>query len=103
MSFFLDHPNRKVATIRLEIYIARDKSRLKYNTGRSIKPEHWDKKTRRAKSMRGEQGERNRKLNLIMNEYEFALERIRDLYGSSLTKEKLKKKGLLYLDGIFIE
>ena len=42
--------------------------------------------------MRGEQGERNRKLNLILNEYEFAVERIRDLYGSSLTKEKLKKK-----------
>ena len=42
--------------------------------------------------MRGEQGERNRKLNLILNEYEFALERIRDLYGSSLSKEKLKQK-----------
>ena len=41
--------------------------------------------------MRGEQCERNRKLNLILNEYELALERIRDLYGSALTKQKLKK------------
>ena len=65
---------------------------LKYSTGRSIKPEHWDKKTRRAKTMRGAQGDRNRKLNLILNEYEFAVERIRDLYGSALTKDKLKAK-----------
>jgi hypothetical protein len=42
--------------------------------------------------MRGAQGDRNRKLNLILNEYEFAVERIRDLYGSSLTKEHLKAK-----------
>ena len=42
--------------------------------------------------MRGEQGDRNRKLNLILNEYELAVERIRDLYGSALTKEKLKQK-----------
>lgn len=92
MSFFLDHPNRSTASIRLEIYISNERSRFKYNTGRSIKPEHWDKKTRRAKTMRGAQGDRNRKLNLILNEYEYALERIRDLYGSSLTKDKLKKK-----------
>ena len=42
--------------------------------------------------MRGAQGNRNRKLNLILNEYEFAVERIRDLYGSALTKDKLKAK-----------
>ena len=42
--------------------------------------------------MRGAQGDRNRKLNLILNEYEFAVERIRDLYGSALTKENLKAK-----------
>lgn len=92
MSFFLDHPNRPIASIRLEIYLSGEKSRFKYNTGRSIKPEHWDKKTRRAKTMRGSQGDRNRKLNLILNEYEFAVERIRDLYGSALTKDKLKEQ-----------
>ena len=40
--------------------------------------------------MRGAQGDRNRKLNLVLNEYEFAVERIRDLYGAALTKDKLK-------------
>ncbi|MGB2153776.1 MAG: Arm DNA-binding domain-containing protein [Flavobacteriaceae bacterium] len=64
MSFFLDHPNRSIASIRLEIYLSNERSRFKYNTGRSIKPEHWNKKTRRAKTMRGAQGDRNRKLNL---------------------------------------
>jgi len=92
MSFFLDHPNRSTASIRLEIYLSGERSRFKYNISRSIKPEHWDKKTRRAKAMRGAQGDRNRKLNLILNEYEFAVERIRDLYGSALTKDKLKAK-----------
>ena len=92
MSFFLDHPNRSIASIRLEIYLSGERSRFKYNISRSIKPEHWDKKTRRAKTMRGAQGDRNRKLNLILNEYEFAVERIRDLYGSALTKDKLKAK-----------
>ena len=92
MSFFLDHPNRSNASIRLEIYLSGERSRFKYNISRSIKPEHWDKKTRRAKTMRGAQGDRNRKLNLILNEYEFAVERIRDLYGSGLTKDKLKAK-----------
>jgi len=76
----------------LQIYILGEKSRFKYNTGRSIKPEHWNKKTRRAKTMRGAQGNRNRKLNLILNEYEFAVERFRDLYGSGLTKDNLKAK-----------
>ena len=42
--------------------------------------------------MRGAQGDRNRKLNLILNEYEFAVVRIRDLYGAALTKDKLKSK-----------
>ena len=42
--------------------------------------------------MMGSQGDRNRKLNLILNEYEFAVERIRDLYGSALTKDRLKEK-----------
>ena len=42
--------------------------------------------------MRGAQGDRNRKLNIILNEYEFAVERIRDLYGAALTKDKLKSK-----------
>ena len=103
MRFTLTKPKATTTTIRTEIDLPGVKSPFKYSTGRSIKPEHWDFKLKRARSMRGEQGERNRKLNLILNEYEFALERIRDLYGSSLTKEKLKKKGLLYLDGIFIE
>tara|TARA_B110001452_G_scaffold88524_1_gene72518 strand:- start:276 stop:431 length:156 start_codon:yes stop_codon:yes gene_type:complete len=49
MSFFLDHPNRSTASIRLEIYLSGERSRFKYNISRSIKPEHWDKKTRRAK------------------------------------------------------
>ena len=92
MIFYLKSKEAKMTVIRLEMYIPGEKSRFKYNTGRSIKPEHWDKKTRRAKTMRGAQGDRNRKLNLILNEYEFAVERIRDLYGSALTKDKLKAK-----------
>ena len=92
MIFYLKSKEAKMTVIRLEIYIPGERSRFKYNTGRSIKPEHWDKKTRRAKTMRGAQGDRNRKLNLILNEYEFAVERIRDLYGSALTKDKLKAK-----------
>ena len=92
MSFFLDHPNRTIATIRLEVYIANERSRFKYSTGRSVKTVYWDKKTRRLKTMRGAQGDRNRKLNIILNEYEFAVERIRDFYGSALTKDRLKAK-----------
>ena len=92
MIFNLKSEKAKMTVIRLEIYLPGEKSRFKYNTGRSIKPEHWDKKTRRLKTMRGAQGDRNRKLNLILNEYEFAVERIRDLYGSALTKDKLKSK-----------
>ena len=103
MRFTLTKPKATTTTIIIEIDLPGVKSPFKYSTGRSIKPEHWDFKLKRVRSMRGEQGERNRKLNLILNEYEFALERIRNLYESSLTKEKLKKKGLLYLDGIFIE
>ena len=92
MSFFLDHPNRTIATIRLEVYIPNERSRFKYSTGRSVKTVYWDKKTRRLKTMRGAQGDRNRKLNIILNEYEFAVERIRDFYGSALTKDRLKAK-----------
>ena len=88
----MSKPYAETTTIRIEMELPGMKSPFKYSTGRSIKPEHWDKKTRRAKTMRGAQGDRNRKLNLILNEYEFAVERIRDLYGSSLTKEHLKAK-----------
>ena len=42
--------------------------------------------------MRGAQGDRNRKLNLVLNEYEYAVEKIRDLYGAALNKDKLKTK-----------
>jgi hypothetical protein len=92
MRFLLATPKSEVTTIRIELYLPGIKSPFKYNTGRSIKPEHWDLKKYRAKTMRGAQGDRNRKLNLILNEYEFAVERIRDLYGSALTKDKLKAK-----------
>ena len=86
MRFALTKAKAEITTVRLIIDFKKDQ--LKYNTGRSIKPENWDRKTRRAKAMRGAQGDRNRKLNLILNEYEFAVERIRDLYGSALTKDK---------------
>lgn len=92
MRLALSKPYAETTTIRIEMELPGMKSPFKYSTGRSIKPEHWDKKTRRAKTMRGAQGDRNRKLNLILNEYEFAVERIRDLYGSALTKDKLKAK-----------
>jgi hypothetical protein len=92
MRFALSKPLAEITTIRIEIDLPGIKSPLKYSTGRSIKPEHWDKKKYRAKTMRGAQGDRNRKLNLILNEYEFAVERIRDLYGAALTKDKLKSK-----------
>ena len=92
MRFLLATPKSEVTTIRIELYLPGIKSPFKYNTGRSIKPEHWDLKKYRANTMRGAQGDRNRKLNLILNEYEFAVERIRDLYGSALTKDKLKAK-----------
>ncbi|MDA9887098.1 phage integrase SAM-like domain-containing protein [Flavobacteriaceae bacterium] len=92
MRFALSKPLAEITTIRIEIDLPGIKSPLKYSTGRSIKPEHWDKKKYRAKTMRGAQGDRNRKLNLILNEYEFAVVRIRDLYGAALTKDKLKSK-----------
>ena len=92
MRFLLATPKSEVTTIRIELYLPEIKSPFKYSTGKSIKPEHWDQKKYRAKTMRGAQGDRNRKLNLILNEYEFAVERIRDLYGSALTKDKLKAK-----------
>ena len=76
MRFLLATPKSEVTTIRIELYLP------------AIKPEHWDQKKYRAKTMRGAHGDRNRKLNLILNEYEFAVERIRDLYGSALTKDK---------------
>jgi len=92
MRFALSKPLAEITTIRIEIDLPGIKSPLKYSTGRSIKPEHWDKKKYRAKTMRGAQGDRNRKLNIILNEYEFAVERIRDFYGSALTKDRLKAK-----------
>ena len=88
MRFLLATPKSEVTTIRIELYLPGIKSPFKYSTGKSIKPEHWDQKKYRAKTMRGAHGDRNRKLNLILNEYEFAVERIRDLYGSALTKDK---------------
>jgi len=92
MRFLLATPKSELTTIRIELYFPGIKSPFKYSTGRSIKPENWDQKKYRAKTMRGAQGDRNRKLNLVLNEYEFAVERIRDLYGSALTKDKLKEK-----------
>ncbi|MDA8924261.1 hypothetical protein N9I41_04620 [Flavobacteriaceae bacterium] len=85
-------PKSELTTIRIELYFPGIKSPFKYSTGRSIKPENWDQKKYRSKTMRGAQGDRNRKLNLVLNEYEFAVERIRDLYGAALTKDKLKSK-----------
>jgi len=92
MRFLLATPKSELTTIRIELYFPGIKSPFKYSTGRSIKPEHWDQKKYRAKTMRGALGDRNRKLNLVLNEYEFAVERIRDLYGAALTKDKLKSK-----------
>ena len=80
MAFRLKNDKIKSTVIRLEVYIPGETSRFKYNTGRSIKPEHLDQKKYRPKTMRGSQGDRNRKLNLIMNEYEFAVERIREVF-----------------------
>jgi len=47
MRFTLTKAKAEITTVRLIIDFKKDQ--LKYNTGRSIKPEHWDKKTRRAK------------------------------------------------------
>jgi|TARA_B110001452_G_C15170775_1_gene406950 hypothetical protein len=90
--FLLSHRKRDNTQIRVHVYLLGVKAPNKYNTKRSIKPEQWNKKTRRAKTMRGEQGDHNRKLNLILNEYEFAVERIRNLYGAALIKDKIKSK-----------
>lgn len=53
MIFRLKSEKAKITVIRLEIYIPGERSRFKYNTGRLIKPEHWDQKKYRAKSIRG--------------------------------------------------
>ena len=91
MRFALSKPGAEITTIRIEIDLPGIKSPFKYSTGRSIKPVLLgSKRSRRLKTMRGAQGDRNRKLNLVLNEYEFAVERIRDLYGAALTKDKLK-------------
>jgi hypothetical protein len=44
MRFALSKPLAEITTIRIEIDLPGIKSPLKYSTGRSIKPEHWDKK-----------------------------------------------------------
>ena len=44
MAFRLKNDKIKSTVIRLEVYIPGETSRFKYNTGRSIKPEHLDQK-----------------------------------------------------------
>ena len=82
MAFRLKSYQAKKTVIRLEVYIKGEKSRFKYNTGRTIEPKYWSNKL---------VGKRNREVNVILNEYETAVQRIKDLYGGALTADKLKK------------
>jgi len=91
MAFRLKSYSAKKTVIRLEVYIKGEKSRFKYNTGRTIEPRYWSNKLNRCKSLKGDVGKRNREVNVILNEYETALQRIKDLYGGALTADKLKK------------
>ena len=91
MAFRLKSYSAKKTVIRLEVYIKGEKSRFKYNTGRTIEPKYWSNKLNRCKSLKGDVGKRNREVNVILNEYETALQRIKDLYGGALTADKLKK------------
>ena len=91
MAFRLKSYSAKKTVIRLEVYIKGEKSRFKYNTGRTIEPKYWSNKLNRCKSLKGGVGKRNREVNVILNEYETALQRIKDLYGGALTADKLKK------------
>lgn len=90
--FFLSHPKRNNAQIRIHIYLPLVKAPYKYNTKRNINPKDWDFIKGRPKSLRGENGKRNRNLNILLNEYARAIGKIKDLYGQSLTKELLKTK-----------
>ena len=91
MAFRLKSYSAKKTVIRLEVYIKGEKSRFKYNTGRTIEPKYWSNKLNRCKSLKGIVGKRNREVNVILNEYETAVQRIKDLYGGALTADKLKK------------
>ena len=63
---------------------------FKYNTKRSIEPKDWDFKKGRPRNIRGNGGKRNQEVNIILNEYRTAVQRIKDLYGGALTADKLK-------------
>ena len=90
--FFLSHPKRNNTQIRVHVYLPRVKAPYKYNTKRSVDPKDWDSKKGRPKALRGEGAKRNRNLNLILDEYVLAVQRIKDLYGQSLTAQILKDK-----------
>lgn len=91
MSFYLKYPNSEVTTIMLTVYIEGGK-RVKYSTRKKIKPEYWDLKTKRPKVMRGIQGQRNRDLEVILNEVSYAVANIKEMYGPTLTPLKLRQK-----------
>jgi len=90
--FFLSHPKRDNTQIRVHVYLPGVKAPYKYNTKRSVNPKDWDSKKGRPKILRGEGAKRNRNLNLILDEYVLAVQRIKDLYGQSLTAHILKDK-----------
>ena len=91
MRFNLASREAKVTSIRIECEIPYVKSPFKYNTKRSIEPKDWDFKKGRPRNIRGNGGKRNREVNIILNEYRTAVQRIKDLYGGALTADKLKK------------
>lgn len=91
MRFELSKPKAETTTIRIAIDFG--KIQLKYSTGRKIRPEHWDNKRRRPKTnQRGEVGQRNKELNVILSHYEMAVTKIVTMYGNSLTRTILKDK-----------
>tara|TARA_B110000879_G_scaffold211156_1_gene303019 strand:- start:984 stop:1499 length:516 start_codon:yes stop_codon:yes gene_type:complete len=88
--FHLSHSKRDKIQIRVHVYLPRVKALYKFNTKRSIDPKDWDSKKCRPKVLRVGGAKRNRNLNLTLDEYFLAVQRIKDLYGQSLTAQILK-------------
>jgi len=87
MGFFLKTPNKKnLSSIQFIIWISQEEKYVKYYTGQKINPENWDQKIQRPKIKRGKEGEQNRKINHLLNEYEQVLDKLKEFHGKGLNK-----------------
>jgi len=92
MGFFLRDPKKEISIIQCQIYISKYNNVYKYYTGLKIDPNNWDKNTHRPKIKRGKEGDQNRKISKILNEYDEVLDLLKEYHGKNLTQEIIKRE-----------